>query len=383
MKKKILFINGHLNVGGVEKSLVDILQHMDYERFDIDLLLLEELGDYKEEIPPQVNIILKSLRNTYGPLIPCLFRCLITGDIFSFKMRLIFLAAKYFGPKQLRLSRKLLTEDRNYDCAIGFRSGICTQVAVFAANAKKKITWWHHGEFNVPVKAYKQVVENCDAVVAVSQSCGDMLQQYIPEVRPLLFVIPNMVDVKALEKKAGEICVYREKCPHYVTVCRISPEKHVENILYAAEQLKQQGFCFRWHIVGDGALRSELESRAAAMGISDCVCFEGSKTNPYPYIKNACLYVHPSYVESQGLTILEAMALGIPCVVTKSRGPCEFIQDGINGILVEQSPQALTAGVIKVMNNKMLYDWIKRNTSCHNNFLPKHVIEMFESLMEE
>ena len=74
MKKKILFINGHLNVGGVEKSLVDILQHMDYEKFEVDLLLLEELGDYIGELPKQVNVHLASLENTYGSLVGCFIR---------------------------------------------------------------------------------------------------------------------------------------------------------------------------------------------------------------------------------------------------------------------------------------------------------------------
>ena len=44
MKKKILFINGHLIVGGVERSLVDVLRHLDYDKYDVDLLLLEDMG---------------------------------------------------------------------------------------------------------------------------------------------------------------------------------------------------------------------------------------------------------------------------------------------------------------------------------------------------
>ena len=53
-------------------------------------------------------------------------------------------------------------------------------------------------------------------------------------------------------------------------------------------------------------MRNELEGK---------VILEGEQSNPYPYVKSAHIYVHSSYVESQGLTILEAMALGIPCVV--------------------------------------------------------------------
>ena len=54
-KQKILFINGHLNAGGVERSLVDILKHMDYTKYAVDLLLLEDTGDYAVELPPEVH----------------------------------------------------------------------------------------------------------------------------------------------------------------------------------------------------------------------------------------------------------------------------------------------------------------------------------------
>ena len=61
-KTDILFVNGHLNVGGVERSLIDTLKHLDYDKFNVDLLLLEDLGNYACEVPKQVNIILKDTR---------------------------------------------------------------------------------------------------------------------------------------------------------------------------------------------------------------------------------------------------------------------------------------------------------------------------------
>ena len=111
------------------------------------------------------------------------------------------------------------------------------------------------------------------------------------------------------------------------------------------------------------------------------VVLEGSKTNPYPYMKYAQLFVHPSYVESQGLTVLEAMALGVPCVVTKSRGPCEFIQDGVNGLLTEQSPESLTARVLEILNDKALYQRLRENTKCPEQFSPERVMKQIEALI--
>lgn len=378
MKKKILFINGHLNVGGVEKSLVDILQHIDYRKFDVELLLLEELGDYKEEVPKQVNIRLLSLKNTYGALGACLVQCIKKRDWFSFCMRLILLSMKLFGQKNIKKAKKILTKNKHYDCVIGFRSGICSLIAAFAVDADKRIIWWHHGEFNVSTKKYETIALACDKVISVSQSCADMLIENVSTIKSKLVVIPNMLDGDRLQKKCEEGSPYNGNGIHIVTVCRISHEKHIENVIYAATYLKKMDYQFCWHIVGDGILKKEMESLAIDNEVSDCVVFEGSKTNPYPYMKYATLYVHPSYVESQGLTILEAMSLQVPCVVTKSRGPCEFIQDSVNGVLVEQSPDALINGILRILMDKELYKRIKENTCCPEKFSPEQVMKTIE-----
>ena len=160
------------------------------------------------------------------------------------------------------------------------------------------------------------------------------------------------------------------------------PEKHFENIIPAAETLRETGIEFKWHIVGEGPERARLESLLAKSNLKDRVILEGSKTNPYPYIRYADLFVHPSYVESQGLTVLEAMALGIPCVVTKSRGPCEFIENGANGLLTEQSPESLTEKVLTILNDKELYQRIRDNTKCPERFSPERIINQIETMID-
>ena len=99
-------------------------------------------------------------------------------------------------------------------------------------------------------------------------------------------------------------------------------------------------------------------------------------------MKYADLFVHPSYVESQGLTVLEAMALDVPCVVTKSLGPCEFIEDGVNGLLTEPSPESLAEEVLSILTDKTLYQSIKENTVCPEQFTPDRVMKQIEKLID-
>jgi len=379
--KKILFINGHLNTGGVERSLVDVLRHMDYTKYAVDLLLLEDIGDYASELPPEVKVLFRDIYHTYGSFASSIRRCIVAHDWMCLRLRFLFLLQKFFGACALKRVATILLGKHHYDCVIGFRPGICSDLAAYSVQADRKITWWHHGEFNVDCAAYGDMCSKMNAVAVVSQSCKAMLQEKLPELESKLVCIPNMLDAVAIGQKAGN-SPYTGDMLHIVSVGRLAPEKHFENVFPAAKALRQAGIDFAWHVIGDGPERSKLETLIAENDLKDHVILDGSKTNPYPYMKYADLFVHPSYVESQGLTVLEAMALDVPCVVTKSRGPCEFIEDGVNGLLTEQSPESLTEKVLSILTDKTLFQSIKENTVCPEQFAPDRVMKQIEELID-
>lgn len=380
-KKRILFINGHLNTGGVERSLVDVLKHMDYKKYAVDLLLLEDTGDYASELPPEVNVLFRDIHHTYGGVASSIRQCIAAHDWMCLRLRFLFLLNKIFGAHALKSAATVLLGKHHYACVVGFRSGICSDLAAYSVQADRKITWWHHGEFNVDCAAYGDMCSRMDAVAVVSQSCKEMLQDQLPGLADKLVYIPNMLDAVAIGQKAGN-SPYTGDMLHIVSVGRLAPEKHFENIVPVAKTLRDMSTDFVWHIVGDGPERSQLETLIAENDLKDHVILEGSKANPYPYMKYADLFVHPSYVESQGLTVLEALALGVPCVVTKSRGPCEFIKDGVNGLLTEQSPESLTEKVLSILTDKTLYQSIKENTVCPEQFAPDRVMKQIEALID-
>lgn len=378
--KRILFINGHLNTGGVERSLVDILKHMDYTKYAVDLLLLEDIGDYASELPSEVNVLFRDLHNTYGGFASSVRRCIAARDWMCLRLRMLFLLRKILGSRALKSAAILLLGEHHYDCVIGFRSGICSDLAAYSVQANRKITWWHHGEFNVDRAAYGDMCSKMNAVAVVSQSCKAMLQEKLPELESKLVCIPNMLDAAAIGQKA-ENSPYTGDMLHIASVGRLAPEKHFENIIPVAKTLRDMSTDFVWHIVGDGSEHARLESLIAENDLKDHVILEGSKANPYSYMKYADLFVHPSYIESQGLTVLEAMALGVPCVVTKSLGPCEFIEDGVNGLLTEQSPESLTEKALSILTDQTLYQSIKENTVCPEQFAPDRVMRQIEELI--
>ena len=380
-KKRILFINGHLNAGGVERSLVDVLRHMDYTKYAVDLLLLEDTGDYASELPSEVKVLFRDIHHTYGSFASSIRRCIVAHDWMCLRLRFLFLLQKFFGACALKRVATILLGKHHYDCVIGFRPGICSDLAAYSVQTDRKITWWHHGEFNVDCATYGNMCSKMNAVAVVSQSCKAMLQEKLPELESKLVCIPNMLDAVAIGQKAGN-SPYTGDMLHIVSVGRLASEKHFENIIPVAKMLRDMSTDFVWHIVGDGSEQARLESLIVENDLKDHVILEGSKTNPYPYMKYADLFVHPSYVESHGLTVLEAMALDVPCVVTKSRGPCEFIEDGVNGLLTEQSPESLAEEVLAILNDKKLYQHIKENTKCPEQFGPERVIKQIETMID-
>lgn len=379
--KHILFINGHLNAGGVERSLVDILKHMDYTKYAVDLLLLEDIGDYASELPPEVKVLFRDIHHTYGSFASSIRRCIVAHDWMCLRLRFLFLLQKFFGACALKRVATILLGKHHYDCVIGFRPGICSDLAAYSVQTDRKITWWHHGEFNVDCAAYGDMCSRMNAVAVVSQSCKEMLQDQLPGLADKLVYIPNMLDAVAIGQKAGN-SPYTGDMLHIVSVGRLAPEKHFENIIPVAKTLWDMSTDFVWHIVGEGSERAKLEALIAESNLKDHVILDGSKTNPYPYMKYADLFVHPSYVESQGLTVLEAMALDVPCVVTKSLGPCEFIEDGVNGLLTEKSPESLAEEVLAILNDKKLYQHIKENTKCPEQFGPERVMKQIETMID-
>ena len=369
----------------MEKSLLDLLRHLDYGRYEVYLLLLEDLGDYIPDIPSEVNLVFKDLTNTYGSVSSSLMRCFSMRDWLGFRMRLIFLLCKFFGPKSLRMARGLLLRRMNYDCAIGYRHGVCSDLVAYAVKAKRKLTWWHHGEWNMDADELADYERSCalfDRVVTVSDGCASMLVCSVPSIETRMAVIPNMLDVQDIRSKAAAFNPYERQQLRFVTVGRLSPEKYVENAVYAAECLIQRGVKnFSWHIIGEGPERKKIEALIHEKHLEEFFSMEGSQSNPYPYIKQADLYVHTSYVESQGLTVLEAMALGVPCVVTRSLGPEGYIRDGENGILVEQNVESLVAAIMKVIQSPQICDTLRKNTSCPAEFLRENILKKIKKII--
>jgi len=144
--------------------------------------------------------------------------------------------------------------------------------------------------------------------------------------------------------------------PHdHVAVCvaRLNRNKRIDILLKAMSLVSRQYSSCKCVIVGDGACREELVKQSEELGLSSAVFFVGHQEDVRPYLQMADLFVLSSDKEGLPLALLEAMACGLPCVVTRVAGNSEAVLNGYNGLLVSPgSAEELAAAVVSLLCNR-------------------------------
>jgi len=136
--------------------------------------------------------------------------------------------------------------------------------------------------------------------------------------------------------------------PVAVAVCRLSPVKDIATLLQAAAIVLDHIPEFRLRVAGDGPSRGELEALIARLGIGEKVELLGEQGDVPALLASAGLFVSSSLSEGLSLTLLEAMAAGLPVVATRVGGNPEVVSDGTTGWLVPPAdPRALAAAIVR------------------------------------
>lgn len=267
-----------------------------------------------------------------------------------------------------------------YDCAIAYRIGICTEFVLYVVKSNKKITWWHHGSFDYndrETNIIQHIYDKFDYIVSVSEGCKKMLLERFHNIEDKLVVIPNIIDSDLIIQKSLDNVNIFENLDRFIKIIsigRLSPEKGMINCVYVCKKLVQAGYKVKWYLIGDGVEYENILTEIKNNNLEDSIYLLGNISNPYPYLKKADIFVHPSYVESMSITVLEAMTLEVPVVVVKSIGPSEFIKNNENGILVKPTIVDLYNGIVKIIEDRVLYKKIKSNKNILEKYKPQKII---------
>jgi glycosyltransferase involved in cell wall biosynthesis len=385
---KLLIVSDSLRVGGIQRSLENLLNVIDYQKYEVTLFLFHYEAEYINKINKNVKVlsgnILLSIANT-------------TSLEARKKGRLYFVIRKIFALFCLVLGSNLVykfmnlfeTKKVGYDVAISFSNNIDNRSVYFGSNkfvlektkANRKITWLHvdYKEMNLNNVFNRREYEKFDSIVHVSYAVEKSFLAYFPEMKNRSKVIYNAVPVSQIERLSEEINV--KKSAHFtiVSVGRLDENKSPLSYIHVARYLKEMKIDFHWTIIGDGPKKTELLINIEESQLSENITFLGEVKNPYPYMKNADLFVSASKSESFGLAIAEALALETPVVVRYFPAIEELVTNNINGIISYGGDDSLADCVFSILDDTRMLASIKSNAKLLIN--SDLVIKQFENLM--
>ena len=359
MKKKVIFIHSALWIGGIETALVNILNRFDYEKYDVTCLILSNHTEFAHKIPKQCELLVAdrfsessfSRKYKFSYLSKIIEKPQNVSHLRLFVWRLLDF---FIRPVEERLYARYIRKNmpqNGFDAAFLFSSGICG-TAVKAVDAKKYICYYHYSDLRRVFHDSKGY-EKCSRIFAVSQNIADKLKAFMPEYANKIEGLHNLVDTVSIKE-------YAEKEPeqHFcgdtfniVSCGRLNKDKGFDLAIKACKSLLEKGLNIKWYVLGGGPEEASLKNQAKECGVKDTIIFLGSCINPYPYMKQADLFVQSSRIEAFGLTITEALALGVPVVSTKTDGGTEIITDGENGILCDISWESIESAVERAIND--------------------------------
>ena len=366
MKKNILFVMNNLNCGGAEKALISLLETMDYSKYNVDLLLFKQEGIFLNSIPRDVNLLKEPIGYNYFDMSikEAILDCIKKGRFATALNRLC--AGYIFNTEKNRvvceqrvwkyISRSINSMEKNYDVAIGYLEKNPIYFCVDKVNAKKKIGFIHNDyeRLGMNSKIDIKYFDRLDNIVTVSEGCSEVLKQKFPQYEQKIKVMYNIVSPKIICRMASEdISIDNEKI-NIVSVGRLNYQKGFDMAIEACELLKNDGYDFTWSILGEGEERAKLETMIKERQLEEIFILKGIKENPYPYIKQADIYIQPSRFEGKSIAIDEAKILNKPIIVTNFSTAKDQIDDEKNGLIADMTSDSIYKGIKRLIDLKEL-----------------------------
>jgi glycosyltransferase involved in cell wall biosynthesis len=290
--KKLLFITWSISYGyGTEKSLSDILNRMDLEKYSIDVLPLFKNTN---------SNILNNNINVLKPLID------YTKEDFDEKKEMDYYYSLLANPLKFN---KLIKN--KYDCIIACNHNAPSYFASYITSTSKVV--WIRGDmselnykhFNPTTVEYsgtkqeynmqKDVLKSFDNIVVISDVVKKSLEENF-EITNDIYKIPNSVDKEKIRSLSKEKIKLPKKYL-FTTLGRLDDNKNQILLLNAAKIVKRYRDDFMIYLLGDGENKKKLELFIKKNNLENNVKILGFKENPYPYIKNSVATVLTSFSE--------------------------------------------------------------------------------------
>lgn len=375
MKKQVLIVfTGAMEIGGIERSLLGLLEAFNYEEYSVDLFLYGHHGALYPLIDQRVNILpevkeLAFLRESF-------VMKLKHGCFYSIALRIRDEFKSRFLPVDFDVSwaqimRKCVPRlNKQYDLALGFFRPF--DLLVEKVDAHIKIGWVHtdYTKAGEDLKSLAQDYERMDYIVAVSDKCAESFRMVFPQFSSKLLTIGNILSETFIRNEADKMNVTDEMLDDgsikLLSIGRFCDAKNFDNVPFICKAICAQGINVKWYLIGFGCDEQLIRQKILEAGMQEHVIILGKKENPYPYIKACDLYIQPSRYEGKCVSVVEAQILRKPVVITDYITSGSQLKDGYDGVIVPMNNEECANGIVDVIQDRRLQQRLIANMQKNN-----------------
>ena len=381
MKKTILFMVINMNVGGTEKALLNMINQMSTDEYDITILMLEEYGGFLNQIPPNVTIQFveqyKYLKNKLNLPPKTVAKKMIREGNFikGINLILVYMISKLTKNKNYYfkyVTKTVSIIKKEYDIAVAY-AGPMDFISFFVVhkiNAKRRLQWIHFDveNFGIDKVFVERIYNKFEKVYVVSEEAKIKIIKAIPSIKDKTSVYLNIVSPEQVIKQSKIGSGFNDSYTGFkvLTVGRLSHEKGQDLAIKVLSRLVKKGFDIRWYCVGEGSARKEYERLIRKYQLENHFILLGSESNPYPYMEQCDLYVQPSRHEGYCITLAEAKCFNKPIVTTNFSGASEQIKHGETGLIINSDEQEMFTAVETILKDTKLQELFNQNLMLEN-----------------
>ena len=370
--KKVLFVINTLGCAGAETALIELLKSLDEKEYELSLYVLMGQGEMIDKIPENVKLLndhycKDSVLSKQGKqaMMKTVWRSFWgNGNVFGKFAYIVrtFSAMRRTGKFQPdKILWRVISDgsqrfEETYDLAVAYLEGGSTYYVADHVKAKKKAAFIH---IDYESSGYtKGMDRNCfdkmDRIFTVSDEVKKQFLNVYPKYQDKVKVFHNIINQDEIRRKAEEETGFEDHFDgvRLLTVGRLTYQKAYDIAIDAMKLIKDRGYKVRWYILGEGSERPALEKKVKELGLEKEFLMPGAASDPFPYYKQADIYVHATRFEGKSIAIQEAQTLGCAIIASDCNGNREQIVQGKDGLLCQLDPESIAEAVISLVEDR-------------------------------
>lgn len=365
---KFLIHIPQLIYGGAEKVLVNFANCLVENGHYVEILETYEKGYLKPQFDEKVvfNAICSNeyTKKYYSSLsdIKSEKRFL---ENFSNCCKLVF--SKIVGYR--RFAEKLCSKyysEKKFDVAINYLEIESPDFILNHIVADKYLQWIHTDVSMYPNESFDKFYSGylkMNNIICVSNTAKESFCKLYPQLSEKVSVIYNFFNVEDIIKKSKESVDIENEQFTLLSIGRLIEAKAYPRAINVIKKLVDEGYEFKWYIIGEGADRPIIEQLIEKYNLQEIVILLGIKDNPYPYIQKCDLFFLPSLYEGFPTVTIEAKILNKPVLATEVSGIREQIVDGKHGIVAYNDESGIYNSLKHLLDNQNNIQLLSDNTS--------------------